>query len=245
MTKYTASLVFMMTPLTVLCASCADTDQGEGDVVVRVYGEDFIEQGIPAEAMSDGWAVTFDRFTVTADDIIVGGERRPAADAIDISGATNGAGHLLTEASVPAGSYTDPSFEITRVEVVGSAVRGDVTKTFDWTFTQATHYTGCETTTDVPAGGEATFQLTVHADHLFYDSLVAQDPALAFQALADADADGDEAITRAELEAADIGSYDPGSAADIDNLWGWLVAQTGTLGHVDGEGHCDAHAHSE
>ncbi len=49
-------------------------------------------------------------------------------------------------------------------------------------------------------------------------------------------------LTRAELEAAGIGAYDPGNA-DVDDLWAWLVAQSATLGHVDGEGHCDAAAH--
>ena len=51
--------------------------------------------------------------------------------------------------------------------------------------------------------------------------------------------------TSAELEAADIGSYDPGSDAAGNNLWSWLVAQGRTLGHVDGEGHCDARDHSD
>ena len=118
-----------------------------------------------------------------------------------------------------------------------------MTKNFDWVFDEEVHYTECETTTSVTEGAASTFQITVHADHYFYDSLVSEDPILVFQGLADADADADGEITRAELEAADIGGLDPGSDGSVDDLWSWLVAQNATLGHVDGEGHCDAHSH--
>jgi hypothetical protein len=58
--------------------------------------------------------------------------------------------------------------------------------------------------------------------------------------MADADSNDDGEITQAELAESDIGSFDPGSEGDIDDLWSWLVAATRTLGHVDGEGHCEA-----
>ena len=233
-------LAFLVTGL----SACGDEAAGEGDVTVTVYGEDFIEVGIPADDMTDGWAVTFDRFVVTVDEVLVGDVEMPAADPVDISVATDGAGHPIANAVVPPGSHTDSSFAITRVDLTGSATKDGTTKTFDWLFDQETHYSACETTTKVSDGGTATFQITVHADHFFYDSLVAEEPQLAFQALADADADDDGVTTRAELEAADIGSYDPGSAGDVNDLWTWLIAQSRTLGHVDGEGHCDSHAHS-
>ena len=121
-------------------------------------------------------------------------------------------------------------------------VRGDETKTFHWVFDHTTTYHGCETTTSVEDGGTSTFQITVHADHLFYDSLVSEEPDLLFGALADADEDGDGEITEEELSEADIGAYDPGSEDGIDDLWAFLNAQAKTLGHVDGEGHCHAEA---
>ena len=37
---------------------------GEGTIVVTAYGESFIEEGISAEDMNDGWAVAFERFEV-------------------------------------------------------------------------------------------------------------------------------------------------------------------------------------
>ena len=129
---------------------------------------------------------------------------------------------------------------LSRAEVSGSATKDGTTKTFDWVFDGVTRYSACETTTVVPEDGAATFEITVHADHFFFDSLVADEPQVLFQALADADTDGDGVIAPDELEATDIGSYDPGSAGAVNNLWSWLVAQSQNLGHVDGEGHCDA-----
>ena len=225
-------------------AACGAEAEGEGEVTVSVYGEDFIELGIPAEEMADEWSVSFDRFDVTVADVVVGGVEMPAADPVDISVSTEGAGHPIASAVVPAGAHTDSSFAITRVELSGSASKDGTTKSFEWVFEQGTRYVACETTTSVTDGGSATFQITVHADHFFYDSLVAEKPQVAFQALADADVDGDGVITREELEVTDIGGYDPGSAGDVNDLWTWLIAQSRTLGHVDGEGHCDSQAHS-
>lgn len=239
----TARVFLSLACCAALLPACAG-EAGEGEVEVTVYGEDFIELGIPAEAMADGWSVSFDRFDVTVGEVTVGGVEIVEAESIDLSVDTEGAGHPVGSARVPAGDHSDSSYAITRVAMQGSATKEGVTKTFDWVFEGETHYSACETTTAVSDGGAATFQVTVHADHFFYDSLVAEEPQVVFQALADADADDDGAITRAELEAADIGGYDPGSAGEVEDLWAWLVAQGGTLGHVDGEGHCDSHAHS-
>jgi hypothetical protein len=112
-----------------------------------------------------------------------------------------------------------------------------VTKTFAWEFTTPIVYADCETTTRVPDAGTGTFQVTVHADHLFYDSLVAEQPALGFDAIAAADLDFDDVITTDELAATGLAAYDPGNLP-IDDLWAFLSAQAATMGHVDGEGHC-------
>lgn len=226
-------------------SACGDDDKdenkGEGTVKVTVWGEDYIEKGIPADEMDDGWAVQFDKFVVTVSDVEVGGVAIATPEPLDIAGDSDGKGHALGEGTVPAGSHSAPSFAVKKINLAGKATLDGVTKRFDWTFDQSTHYAECETTTVVPADGEATFQITLHADHLFGNSLVSHDPEVLFQALADADSDENGEITRAELEAADIGAYDPGNDSGIDNLWKFLVAQSQSLGHVDGEGHCHAH----
>lgn len=219
---------------------CSD-DDGTGTISVRAYGESFIEDGIPREYVDDGWAISFSRFDVTLTDIVVGGVALADPEPVGVHESSEGEGHEVGTVSVDARAHASPSFRITQVEIEGWAELEGVTKTFSWSFDSATHYSRCETTTHVKQDETALFQITVHADHMFYDSLVSEEPQLLFQPLADADADDDGEITAAELGETDIGAYDPGNE-DIGDLWTFLVAQHRTLGHVDGEGHCDVSA---
>lgn len=233
-----STLCALSSSLLLLLSSCvADTGEGGGALTVAIYGEAFIEEGIPASE-TDGWAVTFERFDVVMPRVSVADAAFPVTYAIDLTEPSEGAGYTMGTQNVPAGEYTDASFTIGFIEVEGRATRGEETKTFHWVFPDSVHYADCEATTVVTEGGEASFQITVHADHLFYDSLVAEAPQLVFQGIADADADADGVVTQEELMEADLGAYDPGSEGGIDNLWDYLVAQSATLGHVDGEGHC-------
>jgi hypothetical protein len=210
---------------------------GEGEVEVRVWGEAFIEQGIPADAVADGWAIGFDRFEVELRDVAIAGMTLADPGPLDLSQASAGVGQRVGRASVPEGDHADAEFTLARVSVEGQASKADVTKTFAWEFTTPIRHFECETTTRVPAGGSGELQITIHADHLFHDSLVAEQPALRFEAIAAADLDGDGTIGTAELAASDIGPYDPGNLP-IDDLWPFLAAQAATMGHVDGEHHC-------
>lgn len=225
------------------CGDDEDAGGEEGTVHVKVYGEEFIEDGISAEMMDDDWAVQFDHFDIEINEVNVGGVDIPTSNAVDIAAASDGSGHTLASANIPVGSHGAPGFNIQSVTMAGSATKDDVTKTFELTFDNATHYTDCDTTTTVSADADATVQITIHADHLFHDSLVADSPQVLFQAIADADTDENGEVTQAELEAADIGSYDPGSEGGVDSLWAFLVAQSKTIGHIDGEGHCHTHTH--
>jgi hypothetical protein len=228
--------------LLLLTACGSDDDNGgagQGTISVRAYGESFIEDGIPAQDVDDGWSITFERFEVRVRNLRVAGLKLDDPPEVDLAVASDGEGHELASAQVSTGVHREPSFSIDRVEVEGSAERDGSIRRFHFTFTEPTHYSHCETSTTVEPNGHAKFQITVHADHLFYDSLVAEEPRLLFDAIAAADSDDDGEVTRAELEARDIGNYDPGNE-DADDLWSWLVAQHRTLGHVDGEGHCQA-----
>lgn len=236
MSKLTRALC--ITYLVVAFFGCGEEASVHGSVDLTIYGEAFIEDGIPAEEMGDGWAVAFTRFVVSIDEVTVGGVRADGIAPIDISGRTSGAGHAVATLSVPAGTHSGSGYVISRVEVSGRAVKDGVTKTFDWSFDQKTTYTECEAATKVSAGGRGSFEITVHGDHFFFDSIVSEDPEVLFQSLADADRNGNGVIARSELEAEGLGAYDPGSSGNIDNLWAFLVAQASNLGHVNGEGHC-------
>jgi hypothetical protein len=212
---------------------------GEGEVEVRVWGEAFIEEGIPAAAVTDGWAIDLPRFEVELRDVSVAGASFDAPDPFDLAQTSDGVGQLVGRASVAAGEYDDAAFTIARVQLEGSAEKGGVVKNFAWTFDMPIDHEECDTSTEVPRDGVGELQITVHADHLFYDSLVSEQPALRFDAIAAADVDADGEVTMAELAATDIGAYDPGNLA-IDDLWSFLAAQAQTMGHVDGEGHCQS-----
>jgi hypothetical protein len=103
----------------------------------------------------------------------------------------------------------------------------------------------------VPASGVARTELTFHLDHVFFDSLGDRAPEMRFQAWAAA-AGEDRRVTLADLARqplADLrdldGSplgvvYDPGPVPlSSSDLRAFVAASTATVGHLDGEGHCD------
>jgi hypothetical protein len=237
---------------------------GQGTLRLTVYGESFIEDGIPADALVDGWRIDFSRFVVGLGDLDVDGEAVGEQFVADLTVATGGAGQLLTEVPVPAGVVEQVAYHLVvpgpdahaadpdddtvawlrdggfAMYVEGTASRGDETIAFAWGFPTGGHFDDCRTDQTVTDGGTAVSQLTIHADHLLYDDLDSEAPNIAFDLIAAADADADAVVTEAELRAVDITTqarYQVGSR-DIRDLWGFIEAQTATVGHIDGEGHC-------
>lgn len=252
-------------------AGCAEEDAGRGTLALEVWGEEFIEQGIPEDVFSDGWSVTFDRFLVAIDGVAVGcGNRAPDLEDVvqRVFDLTRSGPYPFLTREVPAGRYDNTTYSLRpavsaatagnaavgdvelmkregySVYAEGSARRDAVVKTFAWGFETSTVYLECESEADLENGSAATVQLTIHADHLFYDDLFSEEPAVTFDVLAQADADDDGEVTAAELAAFDLTAlpnYGTGST-DVDNLWDFISHLTGTLGHIDGEGHCHAEA---
>jgi len=245
-----------------LLASCG----GEGSFVATIYGEAFVESGIPEEVFVDGWSVTFDSFLVVVGEVEAGDAYvDPQFRLVDLAVPSDGAGQELSRGSLAAGKTARFAYRIApspdalalgvdpdtaamirdagySIYVEGEGRRGDASLRFAWGFTTDTTYDPCEIDVDLEAGGQGGAEITVHADHLFYDDLDSEEPNVAFDALAAADAlgDGDGVVTEGELRAFDITAearYQVGSR-DIVDLWGFLSAQTRTVGHVDGEGHC-------
>lgn len=224
--------------LSLSLSACA----GEGSLAVRIYGEPFIEEGIPAEAMADGWAVDFERFSVEVREVEVSGERLSVGRALDLTPASNGAGVALGALTLPEGDHPTASYTLGALRVEGSALhaeRGEM-KRFSWIIEAPTRYESCALGASLEAEGGAEMEVTVHADHLFYDSLVSEEPEVRFGHIAAADANGDGLVTRAELEGASVGALDVGSEGAVSDLWGWLEAHARTVGHINGEGHCEA-----
>ncbi len=252
----------------VLLSACTPE---QSPLEVRIYGEEFIEAGIPGEVFVDGWAIRFDKFLVNVGGVEVRGAgvsgsfRASNHQIFDLTRASGGVGHEVASTVIADGRYDDTQFVVapaidavagnaspTDVElmragghsvyVVGEATKGDVKLRFAWGFATSTSYGECESLAEVGGEEAATVQLTIHGDHLFYDDLFAEEPNVSFDLVADADADGDGDITQAELTAVDLrplANYQVGST-DIVDLWRFIEYQTTTLGHIDGEGHCEA-----
>ena len=85
-------------PALILVAACGT--EGEGTVAVTAYGESFIEDGIPASEVGDGWAVDFSRFDVSIEDVTVAGADITVPGSVDLSESSSGEGHELGSALV-------------------------------------------------------------------------------------------------------------------------------------------------
>lgn len=241
----------------------ACSEEGEGTLLTRIYGEAFIEEGIPADVFNDGWAVSFTRFIVVVDDIAAHDSKDGGRYAFDLVPGSAGEGHEVTELLVPEGAQAleyriapggatdggnaadaDAAMMADNgwsVFVEGSAAKAGASIAFAWGFDSTTEYSHCEVVESVPADGEATTVITIHADHVFYDDLDSPEPNVSFDLVAASDADMSGTVTSEELLARDISAearYQVGSR-DITNLWDFMSAQTSTLGHIDGEGHCE------
>lgn len=250
-------------PLAALVSACG----APGSWTMEVWGEPFIEQGIDASAFSDGCAIMFDHVYVVVsgralrDD--AGGEVAALGGAQVYDLVPPGPVTMGTAADVPGGTYRDVQVriapvadatagnvtdeELAAVRAAGASVWVQGTLTcpsgtvrVDWPFTTSTTYDCEPTNLVVGAGADATSQLTVHGDHLFYDSLIDPDAELQGEAYVAADADGDGVLTVAELQAAPVAptGLDVGAQADVTNVWQYLQAQSTTVGHIDGEGEC-------
>ena len=167
----------------------------------------------------------------------------PGADATLGAGATQEDRALLVGAK--AG-----------VHVEGTISKGDVTKSFAWSFPTQTLLRECkgevagkeEEGVVVTNGSTDTVQLTIHGDHLFYDDLQAASAKVRAQPIVDADADNDDVVTLEELAAVKLsnaaaatgGTYSAGDVPNVNNLRDFVTALSRTIGHYRGEGECVA-----
>jgi hypothetical protein len=101
--------------------------------------------------------------------------------------------------------------------VRGQATRDTTTKRFEWSFGVPYYLRGCVGAGDVgfasdvvlTSGAELPLPVVIHGEELFHETRSDESP-LRFDALAAADADGDQVITLEELS----GAVDPSTEAD-------------------------------
>ena len=161
------------------------------------------------------------------------------------------AGDLASDADV---SLLTSDQAAVHVEGTATSPTG-ATKTFSWSFSPATLFQGCHGEQDgkevegvlVTNGGNQNVELTMHGDHFFYDDMQSEEAVPRFQALADADANNDGAITLVELDQvplytipADKGPYGTGALGNVNTLGDFERTLSRTIGHYRGEGSCNS-----
>lgn len=166
--------------LSAMLLGCGD-DAGEGSVSVSVWGEEYIEVGIPAGEFEDGWSVKYDRFLIALGDVRIdkGGasgrvlEKLVLFDLTQpgpqrfgvIEGLAEGNWDEFGFSSSPvddqtelAGSARAADKELMlegdyNVYVQGTASKGDRRKRFSWGFSEPVRYASC---VDVGGGQETS-----------------------------------------------------------------------------------------
>jgi hypothetical protein len=143
----------------------------------------------------------------------------------------------------------------------GVATRGDERVPFAFGLDLNVDATRCEGAdeTEGLVVREATFddaQLTIHLDHLFFDSYATDEPAMRFDPMAAVVGDDgrltlDDLAAQSTTDVRDANGepllvdgaplvYDPGDLPlDAPNLRDFVRAAAITIGHFQGEGHCD------
>ena len=150
----------------ILLAACGEDS---GSITSTAYGEEAIEEGTPADAFSDGWSISYDKFLVS-----VGNAKAQAGHdseevgfdgfyIVDLHKGSNGEGQELETFDAPGGTYDHYGYQILAdanainvnadeadvtamkangygIWLKGSATKGAVTKTFEWGFAATLTY---------------------------------------------------------------------------------------------------------
>lgn len=139
------------------------------------------------------------------------------------------------------------------VYIEGTATKGTTSKEFQWGFATDTLYDDCSDAASggagvtVKAGATEAVELSIHADHLFLDSLTAESGKLRFDALANADKPVDGTITQDELKNVQLSAvpsmpYVVGGATEVKTLADFVLAASRNIGHYRGGGECTVKA---
>lgn len=180
----TSILVSNMLMLSCLLVACGSPhgERGEGSVLVSVWGEEYIEIGIPNEEFEDGWSVKYDEFLIVLGDVRLekpdGAERASLADAVlfdlteagpqpfgTIDGLSEGHWDEFGFSNLVASTETERADSASAdewqlmveagysVKIAGTASNGDEHKHFSWGFSNPVRYAGC---VDVSAGQQTS-----------------------------------------------------------------------------------------
>lgn len=249
----------------------------EGTASWTIWGEEFIEEGIPAKddkgevIVEDGWTIRFTKFLVVIGGLQMAsakGDQGPSDAQAKLFNLQKKGPHTVADLKTPAGTWDAPAYSILPASastqagnadpadlammqkegyslyLEGEAEKGGQKKAFVWGFKLQIAFKKCKSNAVITAGGKTTLQITIHADHLFYDDLENPEAKLRFDAIAAADKDNDGKITSQELSEvkgaafAGLKDYNVGRFSSVTDLGAFIAHLAGTIGHFDGEGEC-------
>jgi len=208
----------LITSLSLFTIGCGGEEAGT--ITATVYGEEFIEEGIPVAAgedpgFSDGWTLGFDKFLVSIGNAkadLRADASAPEFYIVDLSKASSGNGVEITSFDAPGGDYKRYGYTL-KSDANATGANADAA---DVTAMKAAGYSiwikgtanksGVTKTIDwgfkmqlaysncemdlSVDGDDVEMQSTIHSDHLFFDDATSPEPEIAFQLVADADGKG-------------------------------------------------------
>lgn len=163
--------LLILAPFALAALAACSSDSGSGTSAFVTWGEDYVENEIPAADFADGWTIKYSRFLVNfgafkiSDGAAVGAE---TTKAFLIDNHKPGRKALVSFPGLPAKNWTAVSYQIQPVNadstnlsaadadfqemktkglsiwVTATATKGAVTKSYDWQFTTKTLYVGCK-----------------------------------------------------------------------------------------------------
>ncbi|HET9958881.1 MAG TPA: hypothetical protein VFQ61_30525 [Polyangiaceae bacterium] len=175
------------------------------------------------------------------------------------------------ETATPIGDVSEDDVERMREGgfnylIEGSAIREGNQLTFSWGFSNPTLNANCTNGVDdtdgvvVPNNSQASAEITIHVDHLFWTTLGTERSELRFEAIAAAGRD-DGDISMSDLAEQRLSSlvgmdgeplkddqgaaivYNPESVRlESQNLAAFMLASSSSMGHLNGEGLCTVRA---
>jgi hypothetical protein len=163
---------FLATALLGLALAGCGHDAGSGDVEFTVWGEEYVEDGIPAETFEDGWSAKFSEFLIVLGEVTVADAS--AGDGNRISGTqlfdlvTPGPHEIGRLDGLEARQWDTVGYEVRTITadtelhpsasaddlatmragdysiyVAGFATKNSETKSFAWGFQNSTSYARC------------------------------------------------------------------------------------------------------
>lgn len=154
--------------------ACGSDDAGSGNVRFTTWGEDYIEQQIPASAFpKDGWSVKYSKFLVVFRAITVADTAGKVAAKLTTPKVFDmtkvGEKEIITFSGLEAKNWDHVSYQLgpmtadaelatgvtdadkqlllsagAHLHVEGTATKGTQSKSFDWTFAVPTLFDDCE-----------------------------------------------------------------------------------------------------